>query len=51
MPGVSTLNAVIPDGHRSAVFYVATALADPDRGPALMRRELTLLDDLSCGTR
>ncbi|MEV4620130.1 serine hydrolase domain-containing protein [Asanoa sp. NPDC049573] len=49
MPGVSTLNAVTPDGHRSAVFYVATTLADPDRGPAVMQRELTLLDDLSCG--
>lgn len=46
MPGVSTLNAVTPDGHRSAVFYVATAPAD---SAAIMRRELALLDDLTCG--
>jgi D-alanyl-D-alanine carboxypeptidase len=48
MPGVSTLDAVTPDGHRSAVFYVASALADPEREPAIMQRELTLLDDLIC---
>ena len=49
MPGVSTLNAVTPDGHRSAVLYVATVPADPDRAPAVMHREMTLLDDLICG--
>ncbi|MER7443811.1 serine hydrolase domain-containing protein [Micromonospora avicenniae] len=49
MPGVSTLNAVTPDGHRSAVFYRATVLADPDRAPAVMQREMALLDDLICG--
>ena len=49
MPGVSTLNAVTPDGHRSAVLYVATVLADPDRAPAVMQRELALLDDVICG--
>lgn len=49
MPGMSTLDAVTPDGRRSTVFYVATELADPDRAPAVMRREMTLLDDLICG--
>jgi D-alanyl-D-alanine carboxypeptidase len=48
MPGMSTLNAVTPDGHRSTVFYLATELADPDRAPAIMQRELALLDDLIC---
>jgi D-alanyl-D-alanine carboxypeptidase len=49
MPGVSTLNAVTPDGHRSTVFFVATDLADQDRASALIQREMALLDDLSCG--
>ncbi|MEU2614042.1 serine hydrolase domain-containing protein [Micromonospora sp. NPDC007271] len=49
MPGMSTLNAVTPDGHRSTVFYLATVLADPDRAPAVMQREMALLDDLICG--
>jgi hypothetical protein len=49
MPGVSTLKAITPDGHRSAVLYVATVLADPGRAPAVMQREMTLLDDLICG--
>ncbi|MEV4808809.1 serine hydrolase domain-containing protein [Micromonospora avicenniae] len=49
MPGVSTLNALSPDGHRSAVFYRATVLADPQRAPAVMQREMALLDDLICG--
>jgi D-alanyl-D-alanine carboxypeptidase len=48
MPGTSTLNAVSPDGRRSTVFYLTTELADPDRAPAVMRRELALLDDLIC---
>jgi D-alanyl-D-alanine carboxypeptidase len=26
-----------------------TVLADPDRAPAVMQREMTLLDDLICG--
>lgn len=49
MPGVSTLDAVTPDGHRSTVVYVATEPADPDRASALMQREMSLLDDLTCG--
>ncbi|MEV6368073.1 serine hydrolase domain-containing protein [Micromonospora musae] len=48
MPGVSTLNAVSPDGRRSAVFYRATVLADPERASAVMQREMELLDDLIC---
>lgn len=48
MLGMSTLNAVTPDGNRSTVFYLATQLADPDRATAIMRRELALLDDLIC---
>ncbi|WP_243709373.1 serine hydrolase [Micromonospora sp. 15K316] len=48
MPGVSTLNAVSPDGRRSTVFYRATVLADPDRASAVMQREMALLDDLIC---
>ncbi|WP_239159158.1 serine hydrolase domain-containing protein [Winogradskya humida] len=48
MPGVTTLNAVTPDGHHSAVLSITTQLANPTRAPALMQRELTLLDDLIC---
>ncbi|GIM80876.1 serine hydrolase [Winogradskya consettensis] len=48
MPGVTTLNAVTPDARRSAVLSITTQLADPTRAPALMQRELTLLDDLTC---
>jgi D-alanyl-D-alanine carboxypeptidase len=48
MPGTSTLNAVTPDGRRSTVFYLATERADPERSQAIMKRELTLLDDLIC---
>lgn len=48
MPGTSTLDAVTPNGRRSTVFYLTTQLADPDRAGAVMRRELTLLDDLIC---
>ncbi|MEV4656615.1 serine hydrolase domain-containing protein [Micromonospora sp. NPDC049301] len=49
MPGMSTLAAVTPDGHRSTVLYLATELADPDRATAVIQREMALLDDLICG--
>ncbi|RKR92113.1 D-alanyl-D-alanine carboxypeptidase [Micromonospora pisi] len=49
MPGMSTLAAVTPDGHRSTVLYLATELADPDRAEAVIQREMALLDDLICG--
>ncbi|MBM7493395.1 D-alanyl-D-alanine carboxypeptidase [Micromonospora luteifusca] len=49
MPGMSTLAAVSPDGHRSTVLYLATELADPDRAMTLIERQMTLLDDLICG--
>jgi D-alanyl-D-alanine carboxypeptidase len=47
--GIGFSDAVTPDGHRATVFYVATALADPDRAPAVLQREMALLDDLICG--
>ncbi|WP_323373787.1 serine hydrolase domain-containing protein [Plantactinospora alkalitolerans] len=49
MPGMSTLAAATPDGHRSTVLYLATELADPDRAWAVTQRQLALLDDLICG--
>ncbi|MFF4879404.1 serine hydrolase domain-containing protein [Micromonospora sp. NPDC000668] len=49
MPGMSTLAAVAPDGHRSTVVYVATELADPDRALAVIQRQMALLEDLICG--
>ncbi|WP_244200532.1 serine hydrolase domain-containing protein [Micromonospora arborensis] len=49
MPGMSTLAAVTPDGHRSTVLYLATELADPGPATAVIEREMALLDDLICG--
>ncbi|MEH0928912.1 serine hydrolase domain-containing protein [Micromonospora sp. CPCC 205558] len=49
MPGMSTLAAVSPDGHRSTVLYLATELADPGPAMAVIERQMTLLDDLLCG--
>ena len=49
MPGMSTLAAVSPDGHRSTVLYLATELADPEQATAIIERQMALLDDLICG--
>jgi D-alanyl-D-alanine carboxypeptidase len=49
MPGMSTLAAATPDGHRSTVLYLATELAGPGPATAVIQRQMALLDDLICG--
>jgi D-alanyl-D-alanine carboxypeptidase len=48
VPGMSTLNAVTPDGRRAVAFYEATELADPGPAGAVRQKGFQLLADVIC---
>jgi len=48
VPGMSTLNAVSPDGKRVVVLSLTTELADPQSELAVYRRAHQLIDDTFC---
>jgi D-alanyl-D-alanine carboxypeptidase len=47
--GMSTANAVSPDGDRVAVLSLTTQLAGEQAADAVNRRTLRLMDDVICG--
>ncbi|WP_034214499.1 serine hydrolase domain-containing protein [Actinoplanes subtropicus] len=51
VPGMSTLNAVSPDGRRVVVLSLTTELADPAGELAVYRRAHQLIDDTFCADR
>ena len=51
VPGMSTANAVSPDGGRVAVLSLSTQLADEDAARAVYGRTFQLMDDVICGSR